>query len=109
MFGDQAGRDYSIGAWRHALKRACLRTGLRVVGWHVLRHTYASHLAMRGEALTVIKELMGHGTIAMTLRYAHLAPAMTQAAVAQLDEPAPAWSVRDVSAGPENRLQAVKN
>jgi integrase len=109
VFVDLAGRDYSIGTWRYALKRACLRAGLRVVGWHVLRHTYASHLAMRGEALTVIRDLMGHGTIAMTLRYAHLAPAMTQAAVAQLDEPAPAWSVRDVSVEPEKLLQLVKN
>ncbi|MBK9033441.1 MAG: tyrosine-type recombinase/integrase [Myxococcales bacterium] len=75
----------------------------------MLRHTYASHLAMHGQPVTVIKELMGHGTIAMTLRYAHLAPGMTRAAVASLDEPAPAWSVRDVSAGPEKRLQVVKN
>ena len=102
------GEDFTIGEWRYGLKRACQRAGLRIAGWHVLRHTFASHLAMRGEPVTVIKDLMGHGTIAMTMRYAHLAPGMAKAAVASLDEPAPAWSVRDVSAEPEKLVQLVK-
>ena len=50
------------------------RAGLRRVGWHVLRHTFFSHLAMRGVPLIVIQKLMGHSTIQMTMRYAHLAP-----------------------------------
>jgi site-specific recombinase XerD len=44
------------------------------IGWHDLRHTYGSHLAMRGVPLKVIQELMGHATIDMTMRYAHLGP-----------------------------------
>jgi len=44
---------------------------------------------MRGVPLRAIQELMGHGTIQMTMRYAHLAPGATRAAVARLDEPAP--------------------
>jgi integrase len=44
VFLDPNGEDYSVGAWRHGLYRACRRTGLRQVGWHVLRHTVASHL-----------------------------------------------------------------
>lgn len=46
----------------------------RIIGWHVLRHTYASHRAMRGDKLMEIQEALGHSSLAMTLRYAHLQP-----------------------------------
>jgi integrase len=67
------------------------RAGLAVgdvpkrTGWHMLRHTFASHLAMRGVPLKAIQELLGHATIDMTMRYAHLSPAVTRAAVDVLD------------------------
>jgi integrase len=54
------------------------------VTWHTLRHTFASRLAMAGVPLIAIKELMGHKTIEMTLRYAHLAPEHNLAAVQML-------------------------
>ena len=56
---------------------------------HDLRHTYGSHLAMRGVALKVIQELMGHATIEMTMRYAHLSPEARESAVQELDRPIP--------------------
>lgn len=52
--------------------------------WHDLRHTFASRLAMNGESILTIKELLGHKTLAMTLRYAHLAPDFKRAAVERL-------------------------
>lgn len=41
---------------------------------HTLRHTFASHLVGAGTPLPVVKELMGHSDINMTMRYSHLAP-----------------------------------
>jgi site-specific recombinase XerD len=40
-----------------------------MIGWHVLRHTFASHLVMRGAAMKVVQELFGHATMEMTTRY----------------------------------------
>ncbi len=52
--------------------------------FHSLRHTFASWLALQGETLLTIKELMGHKTIAMTMRYAHLIPDQKRKAVERL-------------------------
>jgi len=51
---------------------------------HDLRHTFASHLAMEGVPIPVIKELLGHSTISTTMMYAHLSPELHKAAVDKL-------------------------
>jgi site-specific recombinase XerD len=60
---------------------------LSAFSWHCLRHTFASRLVMAGVDIRTVQELMGHKTIAMTVRYAHLAPSHTLAAVERLDAP----------------------
>ena len=64
---------------------SCKRAGLRQIGWHVLSHTFASHLAMRGAAIKVVQELLGHTDIMTTMRYAHLSPETRRDAVVLLD------------------------
>lgn len=56
------------------LAAACKKAGLRHIGWHTLRHTFASHLMMRGAPMPAVQALMGHSTIDMTMRYTHLSP-----------------------------------
>jgi len=68
-----------------AIKRCCRKAGLREISWHVLRHTFASHLVMNGVPIKTVQELLGHATIEMTMRYAHLSPAVKCDAVATLD------------------------
>jgi integrase len=58
-----------------------LKAQIRDFSWHCLRHTFASRLVMAGVALKAVQELMGHKTIQMTARYAHLSPDHLQSAV----------------------------
>lgn len=67
-------------SWHGVLAAA----GIQNFRFHDLRHSFASKLVMAGADLYVVKELLGHHSIAMTERYAHLAPEHKAAAVALL-------------------------
>jgi integrase len=66
-------------------ERACELAGIGHCRIHDLRHTAASHLVMAGTPLNTVRELLGHSTMTMTLRYAHLAPEATAKAVETLN------------------------
>ena len=67
---------------RRVTRRASVQPGV-----HVLRHTFCSHLAMRGAPAKAIQELAGHQDLATTQRYMHLSPAALDAAIRLLDGP----------------------
>jgi integrase len=71
------GRHFVVKVYEAALKKAKIEG----VTWHTLRHTFASRAVMAGVDIRTVQELMGHSTISMTVRYAHLSPAHLRAAV----------------------------
>lgn len=78
---------------RNWFEHCIARAGIPDFTWHSLRHTFASRLVMRGVDLRSVAELMGHRTLAMVMRYSHLAPEHLAESVAKLAEaPAPGRS-----------------
>lgn len=86
VFTDAHGSPRKYRQSNHALERICKQARLAPIQWHALRHTFASHLVMKGVPLKAVQELLGHGTQAMTERYAHLTPDVRRQAVAVLDD-----------------------
>lgn len=84
VFLDAQGQKLRHNSYVKPLWSACKRAGLRQVTWHVLRHSFASHLVMRGVPLKAVAELMGHSTTYVTERYSHLSPDVPRTAVEAL-------------------------
>lgn len=80
------GEPLSYHVAERAMHRACKKAGLPLIGWHVLRHTFASDLATEGIPMRAIQELLGHASIVMTMRYAHLGESSLREAVATLEQ-----------------------
>jgi integrase len=67
-----------------AFRRAVDRCGLQLPKGqcaHILRHTFASHFIMNGGNILTLQKILGHSSVVMTMRYAHLAPDHLQDAV----------------------------
>jgi len=75
-----------LGWLQHGFRKALARAGLHDLHFHDLRHTFASQWMMAGGELYAIKDILGHKTIAMTQRYAHLSPAYKRAMVDRMEQ-----------------------
>ncbi|MBZ0107860.1 MAG: site-specific integrase [Candidatus Scalindua rubra] len=64
---------------------ALRKAGISDFRFHDLRHTFSSQLVMAGIDLTSVKELLGHKSLTMTMRYSHLSPGHKRKAVNVLD------------------------
>ena len=75
-----------FGTVRKSFKTALRKSEIKDFRLHDCRHTFASNLIMEGVDIMTVKKLMGHKTLTMTLRYAHLAPNHKTKAVSLLDK-----------------------
>lgn len=64
----------NIPSWQYQFTNLKNKCEIKNFRFHDLRHTFASWLAIKGVSLYTIKELLGHKSIEMTQRYAHLSP-----------------------------------
>lgn len=87
VFSHGDGTALAIGHLHVRLWAACRRAGLRRIRWHDLRHSFASQLVLAGVPLGQVQAWLGHSTIAMTMRYAHLAPGQGHEMIRVLDAP----------------------
>lgn len=88
------GKPYTLKELDTMVRRACRVAGIKPISPKGMRHTFASHLVMRGQTLTVVQRLMGHAKLRTTQVYAHLSPNFNSDIVNCLDAPAPEWSTR---------------
>ena len=72
VFCNKDGKPY--GTIQTSFFTACRKADIINFRFHDLRHTFASHLVMSGVDLNTVRELMGHKSLEMTLRYSHLSP-----------------------------------
>ena len=68
-----------------AFLRAVREAGIEDFRFHDLRHTFASHLVMNAADLNTVRELFGHKSLKMTLRYARLSEAHENSAIKLID------------------------
>jgi Site-specific recombinase XerD len=71
------------------VRKAGRKAGVPARGAHRLRHTFCSHLAMRGAPVRAIQEIAGHQDLMTTQRYMHLSPSAVENAIRLLEQPGP--------------------
>jgi integrase len=79
------GEPLRLTQMRKVLPRLCRKAGIDVCSWHPLRHTFCSHLAMRGAPARTIQSLAGHCDLTTTLKYMHLTEGAAEQAIGLLE------------------------
>ena len=75
-----------IQSVKKSFATACKNAGIEDFRIHDMRHTCAAWLVSAGAALAEVRDLLGHASITMTERYAHLSPENVRKAVSLLDD-----------------------
>ncbi len=101
------GRSFTQKMVQDRVRWASRRARLEHEGVHILRHTFCSHLAMRGAPARAIQELAGHQDLGTTQRYMHLSPAALDSAIRLLDQPAPSGVGGEDTSRRERRISNV--
>lgn len=82
VFRNQHDRELGPSHQIRPMNETCLAAGVEPAGFHILRHTYGSRLAMAGVPMAVIAEALGHADERITRKhYAHLCPSYVRDAV----------------------------
>ncbi len=102
IFCNKVGK--SFGDIKKSFLTALTNSGIINFHFHDLRHTFASHLVMSGVDLNTVRELLGHKSIQMTLRYSHLSPDHKKRAVDILGQ-----NLHRIAPKDAVNLQEIKN
>jgi len=109
VFCDASGTRLTHSMVKDVVPNACRRAGLgKRITAHGLRHTFASHLVMRGASLKAVQELLGHESIEMTLRYSHLTPDVKRESVRLLDRTEKLGDIRETEEGQEKTPRRIE-
>lgn len=84
VFKTSTGTQWERSAFYKHFGPACVRAGIDDFRPHDCRHTFASHLIQRGASLRAVADLLGHTSLSMVMRYAHLAPSHLESTVGLL-------------------------
>lgn len=85
VFWHGADKARAYGDVKRSFKRALGKAGITNFRFHDCRHHYASHFVMDGGNILHLQKILGHQSVQMTERYAHLAPDFIEAATRILD------------------------
>ena len=97
VFPTAGGTMRERGKQPEAFKLALAGAECHAIGFHGLRHTFASHFMMAGGNILTLQKLLGHSSVAVTMKYAHLAPDFMRDEIGRLRFERPTGAVLAIS------------